>query len=159
MKEYEYSFKVIDLKPYIDYCEKEKFIKIKEVKQTRDLYTNDSGVLARVTISKENNIENIEIDFKDEDDSNKILKNTRESLPLNLDKKNLKAFYTILDILGYSQKKHLTRTRYVYSKGTVKFEIDKYTSPEKMNVVAIEGDKSQVDKIYNEVSILTKQGD
>lgn len=152
MKEYEYSFKVNSLKEYLNYCEKEKYNKIKDVKQTRDLYTNNSGVLARVTISKDKDIENIIIDFKDEDDSDKILKNTRETLPLNIDKENLKAFYTILDILGYSQKKHLVRNRIVYEKGKVKFEIDKYSAPEKMNVVAIEGKKSEVDKVYKEIS-------
>lgn len=159
MKEYEYSFKVKRIKEYIEYCEKESFIKEKEVKQTRDLYINSSNILARITISKIDDIENIEIDFKESDDTEKILKNTKESAPLKLDRENLKAFYTILDILGYKRIKHLIRTRYVYKKGKVKFEIDKYTSPEKMNVVAIEGEKRQVDKKYEEVSTLIKQGD
>ena len=59
MMEYEYSFKVKDLKPFFEYCKKNKYRKIKEVKQIRDLYTNNSGIEARVTISKESII----IDF------------------------------------------------------------------------------------------------
>ena len=156
MKEYEYSFKVKELKPYIKYCIKENYFKEKEENQIRDLYLNNSGVLARVTTSKKNNKETIIIDFKDEDDRNKILKNTRESLPLIIDKKNLKAFYSILDILGYKQIKQLVRKRVVYVKGKVKFEIDKYTQPEKMNVVAIEGKKKEVDKVYNEINEIIK---
>ena len=147
MMEYEYSFKVKDLKPFFEYCKKNKYRKIKEVKQIRDLYTNNSGIEARVTISKESII----IDFKEEDNTNNILKNTKESLPLNLNKKNIKNFYSILDILGYYKMKHLIRTRTVYKKGKVKFEIDKYTQPEKMNVVAIEGQKEEVDKVYKEI--------
>lgn len=156
MNEYEYSFKVKNLKLYLNYCEKENYNKIKEEKQTRDLYTNGSGILARITISKKDTLKNIKIDFKEEDDSNQILKNTRESLALNVDTKNLKAFYTILDILGYVQIKHLVRTRTVYKKGNVKFEIDKYSSPEKMNVVAIEGEKTEVDKIYKQITEIIK---
>ena len=151
MKEYEYSFKVSNLKPYLDYCERNGFIKEKDVKQTRDLFTNNSGVIARITVSKSCNVEDVSIDFKGEDDSDKVLKNTRESLPLNINKSNIKAFYTILDILGYSKIKHLVRKRVVYKKEEVKFEIDKYYSPEVMNVVAIEGKKSVVDKIYKDV--------
>ena len=152
MMEYEYSFKVKDLKPFFEYCKKNKYRKIKEVKQIRDLYTNNSGIEARVTISKESII----IDFKEEDNTNNILKNTKESLPLNLNKKNIKNFYSILDILGYYKMKHLIRTRTVYKKGKVKFEIDKYTQPEKMNVVAIEGQKEEVDKVYKEIKELIK---
>ena len=40
--------------------------------------------------------------------------------------------------------------RYVFEKGDVKFEIDDYTRPE-MKVVAIEGEKTQVDKVYQEL--------
>ena len=152
MKEYEYSFKVKELKPYLKYCIKENYFKEKEEKQIRDLYSNNSGVLARVTTSKIKNKEIVTIDFKGEDNSNKVLKTTKESLPLIIDKKSLKAFYSILDILGYKMIKHLVRKRVVYVKGKVKFEIDKYISPEKMNVVAIEGKKIEVDKTYNEVN-------
>jgi len=152
MKEYEYSFKVKELKSYLKYCTKENYFKEKEEKQIRDLYSNNSGVLARITTSKIKNKEIITVDFKGEDDSNEILKTTKESLPLIIDKNSLKAFYSILNILGYKIIKHLVRKRVVYVKGKVKFEIDKYIYPEKMNVVAIEGKKIDVDKIYNEIN-------
>jgi hypothetical protein len=64
---------------------------------------------------------------------------------------NKESIMSILDILGYKIKKELVRKRYVYVKDKVKFEIDDYTSPEIMHVVAIEGEKEQVDKIYNKV--------
>lgn len=156
MKEYEYSFKVKELKQYLKYCIKENYLKEKEEKQIRDLYSNNSGILARVTTSKIKNKEIVTVDFKGEDNSNKILKTTKESLPLVIDKNSLKAFYSILNILGYKLIKHLVRKRIVYVKGKVKFEIDKYINPEKMNVVAIEGQKNKVDKIYNEINNIIK---
>ena len=44
----------------------------------------------------------------------------------------------------------LKRHRIVYKKESVKFEIDEYATP-KMKVVAIEGDKDQVDRVYEEL--------
>lgn len=152
MKEYEYSFKVNNVKPYIEYCEEEGYKKNFESKQTRDWYQNDSNINARVTINKINESEEIIIDFKEEDNSDEILKNTRESLPLLIDNSNLDSLNSILDILGYKKTVHVARTRVVYQKDSVKFEIDEYTKPEKMNVVAIEGEKEKVDEIYQFIS-------
>lgn len=39
----------------------------------------------------------------------------------------------------------------MYIKKEVTFELDKYSSP-LMNIVAIEGKKEEVDKIYKEIS-------
>ena len=49
--------------------------------------------------------------------------------------------------------KKLERKRYVYNHKNVIFEIDKYTVPT-MNVVAIEGKKEEVDKVYNELKVV-----
>lgn len=149
--EYEYSFKVNDIKPYIDYIEEEKYEKISMNNQTRDLYTNDSDIMARVTI---NNETEIFIDFKESDNSDKILKETKESKELKIDINELDSFYSILEILGYKLEKHLVRKRVVYKKRNVKFEIDEYSEPENMNVVAIEGLKEEVDKVYNNLKYI-----
>ncbi len=148
MMEYEYSFKVNDIEPYIDFCKKDGYKKISENEQIRDLYKNDSEINARVTINKINGFEEIFLDFKEEDNSESIFKNTKESLPLLIGNDNLKSLNSILEILNYKKTAHLVRTRIIYKKDCVKFEIDKYTKPEKMNVVAIEGKKEKVDEIY-----------
>ena len=55
-------------------------------------------------------------------------------------------------MLGYKKDKVLSRTRIVYKKDGVKFELDSYTSPEIIFVVGIEGNKEKVDFVYKEVS-------
>ena len=48
-KEYEYSSKVNDIKPFIEYCEKNGYKKEDEYNQTRILYRNNDKLLARLT--------------------------------------------------------------------------------------------------------------
>ena len=149
--EYEYSFKVNDIEPYINYCIEKGFEKIKEYNQIRTLYTCNNNILARITTQEEKGVTSIVLDFKDDNDSDEILKVSRETIPLVVNKQNKESIYSILDILGYKVKKELIRKRYEYKKDNVIFEIDNYTSPEIMHVVAIEGLKEQVDKVYNEI--------
>ena len=150
MKEYEYSFKVKNVNPYIEYCKNNGFKEAFKSNQIRDWYKNNSSINARITVNKINGKDEIIVDFKAEDKSDKILKNTKESLPLKVDN-NIDAIDSILDILGYKLDVHVARTRSVYKKGNVKFEIDEYTEPEIMNVVAIEGEKEIVDSIYESI--------
>lgn len=151
MIEYEYSFKVKMLEPYINYCKDSGFIKIEESFQKRVLYTNKNKILARITTKEINKKKTTTLDFKDENNSNEILKTSRETIPLNITEENIPAIISILDILGYIEYKALNRKRLVYKKDNITFEIDNYTSPETMYVVAIEGDKSKVDKIYFDI--------
>ena len=123
--EYEYSFKVDSLDEYKKYCEENGYEKRLEYDQVRELFTSDNKVLAR--------------------------KESRETIPLKVTDENRGAIDSILNILGYKKKKHLVRKRYIYKKGKVKFEMDDYTKPEIMHVVAIEGDKGEVTKVYNEI--------
>ncbi len=149
--EYEYSFKVDSLDWYKKYCEENGYEKRLEYDQVRELFTSDNKILARITTTKtENNID-IFLDFKDDDDSERIYKEARETIPLRVTDENRGAIDSILNILGYKKKKHLVRKRYIYKKGKVKFEMDDYTKPEIMHVVAIEGDKDEVTKVYNEI--------
>ena len=149
--EYEYSFKVNDINPYINYCIEKGFEKIKEYNQTRTLYTSNNNILARITSQEENGVINTVLDFKDDNDSDEILKVSRETIPFNVNEDNKESISSILDILGYKIKKELIRKRYVFKKDNVIFEIDDYTSPQIMHVVAIEGEKEEVDKVYNEI--------
>ena len=149
--EYEYSFKVNDINPYINYCIEKGFEKIKEYNQTRTLYTSSNNILARITSQEENGVINTVLDFKDDNDSDEILKVSRETIPLTVNENNKESIISILDILGYTIKKELIRKRYVFKKDNVIFEIDDYTSPQIMHVVAIEGEKEEVDKVYNEI--------
>lgn len=151
MVEYEYSFKVKDLKKYIQYCEENGYRQISASHQTRKLYTNKNQILARITTDISKNKEEIILDFKDENDSPNILKSSRESKPLVITKKNMEAVESILDILGYNLSKVLKRDRVVYQKNGVKFEIDSYLKPEVCHVVALEGNKIEVDIVYNEL--------
>ena len=149
--EYEYSFKVDSLDEYKKYCEENGYVKRLEYDQVRELFTSDNKILARITTTKtENNID-IFLDFKDDDDSDKVYKESRETIPLKVTDENRGTIDSILNILGYKKKKHLVRKRYIYKKGKVKFEMDDYTKPEIMHVVAIEGDKKEVTKVYNEI--------
>lgn len=152
MKEYEYSFKVKDIKPYIKYCKDEGYEYMSESKQIRAIYRNLNKTLARITINKLDGHEETYLDFKDDNNSNDVLKVSRETVPLKIEKYNKEAVYSILEMLGYKKDKVLSRTRIVYKKDGVKFELDSYTSPEIIFVVGIEGNKEKVDFVYKEVS-------
>ena len=151
MKEYEYSFKVKDIKPYIDYCEKNNYKLISENRQIRELYRSQNKILARITTKiNDSGIEKL-LDFKDDNNTDDILKVSRETIPLIIKDDNIDAVNSILEILGYKKDKILNRTRVVYQKEGVKFELDSYVSPDIMFVVGIEGENEKVDNIYKEV--------
>lgn len=148
--EYEYSFKVTDLKPFIKFIEDNKFIKIDENYQSRTLYKKEDKTMARITVSGKNSEESkIIFDFKDDEDSDNLLKERRETLPLEIT--NIEIAKSIIEFLGYKENKTLIRKRQIFKKEDVEFELDEYESPEKMLVVAIEGNKDKVDEIYHEM--------
>ena len=61
------------------------------------------------------------------------------------------AVNSVINFLGYEKDITLIRTRYVFKKEDIKVEIDDYISPNKMFVVAIEGNVNKTSKIYNEL--------
>ncbi|MFI3307914.1 MAG: hypothetical protein R3Y21_05030 [Mycoplasmatota bacterium] len=152
--EYEYSFKVKNIDKYIKYCENNNYKKQMNNRQVRKLYKNDTNIMGRVTTNYKGNKKEILFDFKNNDESDKILKENMESIPLNVKENDLKSIESILLFLNLKLDKVLDRTRIVYEKNNVKFEIDKYISPELTCVVAIEGKKEEVDVVYNEVNNL-----
>lgn len=153
MLEYEYSFKVKDIKPFINFCEKDGYKKDKEIFQIRILYTNNNKILARITNNQMEKEQISYLDFKEENESKKILKLSQESQILEINDKNKEFVNSILKIFKFIKSKELKRKRYIYIKNHVKFEIDDYLQP-KMKVVAIEGDKNQVDKVYEDIKEL-----
>lgn len=149
-KEYEYSFKVNDITPFIDYCINNNYELKNEYEQTRTLYKNGGKVMARITknVYKDSEVEIL--NFKDDNLSNSVLKVSRESKDLIINDENRDFVKSLLEILELNDTKKLVRKRYVYTYENVIFEIDKYIIPV-MNVVAIEGEKEEVDKVYNDL--------
>ncbi len=158
MKEYEWSFKVKSISPFLEYCRKNGYKEFEPVSQNRVVYhnQNNSHIIARLTTDKVGTQEKTEFDFKNISHKNENLKVSDETIPLKVTKSNLKAIQSILDVLGFYVAADNYRTRYVFKKGSVKFEIDDYSKPTKNCVFAIEGEESAVEKAKKD--ILSKLG-
>ena len=152
MEEYEYSFKVDNISFYIKYCEDNSYKLISKCIQNRIVYENiyNKNLIARITKEIKDNIETTLFDCKNVSENNKLLKISNESIPIVIDDSNRKEIDSLIKVLGFLLVSDLERIRYEYVLDDVKFEIDEYIKP-KMNVVAIEGNKSKVDNIYNEI--------
>ena len=155
MEEYEYSFKVESIKPYIDYCKKNNYKEISVNKQNRVVYENKNSesIIARLTTKIINDKKEVIFDCKNVGRNDNDLKVSKESLPMKVTKNNQKQIESVLEVLDFYEAANNIRTRYIYEKDNVKFEIDDYESP-KMQVVAIEGIKDEVDNVYKD--LLTK---
>ena len=149
-KEYEYSFKVKNISPFIDYCLKNNYELKDEYNQIRTLYKNGGKVMARITENSYKNNKLEVLNFKDDNLNNNVLKVSRESKDLIINDENREFVKSLLDILDLKETKKLVRKRYVYISNNVIFELDEYKNP-LMNVVAIEGEKDEVDSVYNEL--------
>lgn len=156
MIEYEYSFKVSDIKPFIKFCESNNYQKEESITQTRVLYKNGSGILARITTNEKNNKVLQYLNFKEENESDKVLKESKETSMLEINNENEEFIKSMLEIFDFYKSKELKRIRYIYKNDKVKFEIDYYIKPE-MQVIAIEGKKDEVDMIYKELESLYKE--
>lgn len=155
MEEYEYSFKVSDIKPYIEYCENNNYKRESEVTQNRIVYENkhSNDIIARITTKITNGKKNTIFDCKNVNKKDRDLKVSSESEPIKVTKSNEKSIYSMLEVLDFYEAANNYRTRYVYKKDNVTFEIDDYIEP-KMQVIGIEGKKEEVDKVYSELSKL-----
>lgn len=115
-EEYEYSFKVKNIKDFLDYCENNNYKKQKEYFQTRTLYKNGGAVMARITENEyEEKSEKI-LNFKDDNLNDKILKTSRESKDLIITNDNEEFVMSLIEILNLNRKIVLKRKRYVYEK-------------------------------------------
>ena len=152
MKEYEYSFEVKDLKPFIEYCENNGYAFIEKNKQSRIIYRNANKTMARLTIKEKDDKIKKELDFKDDMLSDSVVVERRESMAIEYN--DDVAVESILEFLNYVKDNTLIRTRYVYEKDGVKFELDEYEQPRVTSVVACEGEKEKVDAVYEEIKNL-----
>lgn len=150
MKEYEYSFEVRNLEPYIKYCLDKGYQLIEETNQSRILCPNNEGTMARITIKESAGKIIKQLDFKDDILTDDILIERRETLPLVFEDDHV--VDSILEFLNYKKDKLLLRKRKVFKLQGVTFELDEYESPSKTFVVAIEGIKEEVDIVYTEVT-------
>ncbi len=89
--EYEYSFQVKSLGPYIEYCEKNGYTKTKDVEQNGKEFKGPIKTVARIKIQKSSNnqIKKI-LDFKENDDSAVLVKNRRDLLPLEFEDEDMR---------------------------------------------------------------------
>lgn len=149
MVEYEYSFEVKNWQPFIEFCEKNGFVKKEDLSQTRVIYRNENKTMARLTFNEANGKVEKALDFKEDKLSKEDLTLRRESASLIFDDEQ--AAKSILEFLNYKEDNTLKRLRKTYQKGNVKFELDCYFEPRKCYVVAIEGEKEEVDKLYQKV--------
>lgn len=152
MKEYEYSFNVDNIQPYIDYCENNGYIQASVSEQNRTVYENknDRNKIARITTTKIGTTTETLFDYKTITTSEKALKISKETKPIRVTSENKQDILTRLENEGFFITADNTRIRYVYTKDNVTFEIDDYIKPV-MKVVAIEGEKTAVDKVYEEI--------
>lgn len=140
--EYEYSIKVDSLDKYIKYCIDNDYKLMFEGKQTRIIYRNN-GMMARITINKENN----QLDFKEDILNDNELIERKESKSITFD--SLENVASILEFLNFKEDNTIVRNRKIYKKNNVKFELDEYQ--DKTIVLAVEGVKEEVDKVWNEL--------
>lgn len=148
MKEREYSFKVENVKKYIDCLIKLNFNIVSDSKQIRIIYKNNNNIMARITENfYSNNKKEIVFDFKEDKLTKDVLIERKESLPIIID--NIDTALSVIDILGFKKTVSLHRQRKVFSKNDVICEIDLYESPNEEFIVSIEGDNYKgVDKLY-----------
>lgn len=149
MKEYEYSFKVSNLTPCFEYCEKNGYELLFKNKQIRTLYKNSTGIMARITIDEVNGKTVKTLDFKEDKIDDNVLKIREESEPVQFE--NDSEILEKLSNLNYKKGQTFVRTRTVYKKDDVTFEIDEYEQPMQSKVIAIEGKKEPVDKAYKDM--------
>lgn len=147
--EYEYSFVVKSIDEYINFCKKNKFKLVSKIKQTRIIYRNANKTMARITIEEGKNIVK-KLDFKEDKLEKQDLIIRKESASLTFE--NEEEVESILNFLEYKKDNILVRTRTIYEKENVKFEIDEYEQPNTNLVIAIEGNKKETDLIYKQLS-------
>lgn len=157
MEEYEYSFIVHDIKPYVDYCEQNGYTKTAEVKQNRIVYQNkySDKIIARITTEWDNGQEYTVLDCKSVALADNDLKVSQESKEIVVTRDNKDGILSMLETMGFYMSANNTRNRLVFESGNIKFEIDDYTEPV-MKVVAIEGEREVVNAVYSAVKDIEK---
>ena len=147
--EYEYCYKVKDLKEYLDYIES-NYTFVERYKEKRVIYRHENNTIARITYKNDS----MTLDFKENKISSDDLIVRKESKTIKFD--NLENCEDILSFLGYKKDNSMTRERSIYTGENIKFEIDEYIEPESAYVVSFEGDKDTCDSVNKEFELLNK---
>lgn len=131
------------------FCEENGFVLVSKTSENRVVFENKQNrkIISRLTTTFGESKKVTVWDFKNVGKNDNLLKVSKESEAMVLDESGIKIARSMLEVMDFEQSADNLRTRYVFEKGDVKFEIDDYTRPQ-MKVVAIEGEKSQVDKVY-----------
>lgn len=149
MTEYEYNIKVDDINVVTKFCERNGYVLVSKTSENRVVFENKQNrkIISRLTTTFGESNKVTVWDFKNVGKNDNLLKVSKESEAMVLDEAGIKIARSMLEVMDFEQSADNLRTRCVFEKGDVKFEIDDYTRPE-MKVVAIEGEKTQVDKVY-----------
>ena len=152
MKEYEHSFKVESILPYLEYCKEKGYIELDSVTQNRVVYENSNSdhIIARITTETVGGKERTVFDCKNVGSKRKDLNISNESIPMELTEETKKIVLSMLEVLEFYVAADNLRTRYTFKKEGVTFEIDEYIRPQNQ-VVAIEGKEEAVEKVYSDI--------
>ena len=99
--EYEFSFKVTNVNPFLKYCKDNDFKKIEKTEQVRTLYKKADKTMLRLTVKKCGRKVVKEMDFKQDKLSSDVFIERKESLPIIYN--DDEAIYSIIDFLGYKK--------------------------------------------------------
>lgn len=156
MIEYERNFKTDDITPYLAYCEENGYKLVSEAWQNRRVFENRENrkIFSRITTTKVDGelVTEWDFKFKNVDRKDASLKISQESKAMILDEGGIETALSMLETMNFEQIADNIRTRYVYEKDGVTFEIDDYVRPD-IKVVALEGDHEKVDEIYRELFV------
>lgn len=136
--EKEYSFKILDIKPFIKYLKENNFILKEETNQIRTLYKREDNIMLRITINEKDNIIKKEFDFKEDKLSNNDYTERKETKSISYEDDEI--INSIIDIFNYKKDTELKRKRIVYKKDNIIVEIDSYITPYNDIVFSIEGE-------------------
>ena len=153
MKEYEHSFKVKSILSYLEYCKQNGYTEFDVVTQNRVVYENSNSdhIIARITTETVGEgKERIVFDCKNVGSKRKDLNISSESIPMELTEETKKIVLSMLEVLEFYVAADNLRTRYIFKKEGVTFEIDDYIRPQ-TQVVAIEGKEEAVEKVYSDI--------
>jgi len=152
-KEYEISFKVKSLQPFINYCAENNYKLVEHCEQERTIYRNANKTMARITINIAGGAVKKQLDFKEDNYvKGAIVKELNESKAIAFT--DDEAVASVLEFLQYKKDNTIKRTRYTFEQGDVRFELDNNTFPTTAQVVSIEGNKQKVDQLYQAIKVL-----
>ena len=147
-----HTYAMHSFKPRYGIAQKDGYTEIGIVTQNRVVYENKNSnhIIARITTETIGDKERIIFDCKNVGSKQKDLNISKESIPMELTQETKKIVLSMLEVLEFYVAADNLRTRYIFQKKGVTFEIDDYIRP-KTQVVAIEGNEEAVEKVYSDI--------